>query len=99
MEPLGQDLGLDVRLGAQLLLRLEAGLKLIKKKREAHAFGERGAAGGEGMGSLSPCTGTCERMGCVWGGGVRVHVSACLQSGAVTLQPVGADQCRGRADG
>lgn len=36
----------------------------------------------------------------VRGGGVaRVHVSACLQSGAVTLQPVGADQCRGRAEG
>lgn len=78
MEPLGQDLGLDVRLGAQLLLRLEAGLKLIKKKREAHAFGERGAAGGEGTGSLSPCTGTCERMGCEGGGCAcaRVRVPA-----------------------
>lgn len=77
-------MGLDVRLGAQLLLRLEAGLKLIKKKREAHAFGERGAAGGEGTGSLSPCTGTCERMGCEGGG---LCVCTCPRACRAALLP------------
>lgn len=64
-------MGLDVRLGAQLLLRLEAGLKLIKKK-EKHMLLEREELRGErGRAACHRALGHVNAWG-VRGGGLRV---------------------------
>lgn len=71
-------MGLDVRLGAQLLLRLEAGLKLIKKK-EKHMLLEREELRGErGWAACHRALGHVNAWG-VRGGGcacARVRVPA-----------------------